>query len=272
MGTWARRCAAAAAAITAALLVATPAAAADPAGDAVTHLRTSNLYIAPGLPAVRVAPAVAAGLPGDLKIVVLPANAGLPITLAGQIDRRLGASHGHPLTVGVFTVGGPGQVTLRAASSKYCPGVADAQAQAAASTDQALLANADLSSTIHDFAARLSGAKLDRGPCSTATKADTGDPSAGAVWAWTVGIAVVGGAAIGALVLFSRRRRRNSPDYGPVDGPEAELSSVLSGALFGDRDRDRDDPGYEHGDRTGREAGAASGRGGDGSVRGEFTG
>ncbi len=267
MGTWARRCgaavAAAAAAVTVTVLVGAPAAAADPAGDAATQLRTGSLYVAPELPAVRVDPAVAAALPGDLKIAVFPAGAGVPITLAGQLERRLGASRSHPLTVGVFTVGGPNQVTLRAASSKYCPGVADTQAQAAASADEALLANADLSSTIHDFAARLSGAELDRGHCSTATKTDAGGPSAGAVWASTLGIAVVGAAAIGTLVFYSRRRRHSAPDFVPLEGPEPELSSVLSGALFGDGD----DPGYDDGD----DVNAGSGRGADPGGRGEFT-
>jgi hypothetical protein len=215
----------------AALFIGAASAHADPAGDATAGLRTAGLYVSPELASVRIDPAVAAAVPADLKIAVLPAGAGLPITLAGQIDQRLGASPGHPITVAVFTVGGPGQVALRAASSKYCPGLADAQAQAAADVDQAQLANVDLSSTIHDLVTRLSRARVDRGDCGGATARADGGSSAVAVGAWVVGIVLIGGAAIAALVVYGRRSRPG-PDAA-ADGTEEDLSGVLSGALFG---------------------------------------
>jgi hypothetical protein len=270
IGVWARRLAASAAvACLAVLACAAPAAgdpAGDPAGDAVSALRTSGLYVAPGLPGVRVAPDVAAALPGDLKIAVFPASAGVPITLAGQIDQRLDADAGHPLSVGVFTVGGPAQVAVRAASSKYCPGVADMQAQAAASVDQAQLANADLSSTIRDFAQRLTTAKVDRNDCSAAGK-DSGRVNTGALWAWIVGIVVVCAAAIGALVAYSRRRTDGDTDPAGDETDDDELSSVLSGAVFGEPDVD----GTDLGSVGGRVGGDGPDGGGDRRGGGDFT-
>jgi hypothetical protein len=233
----------------------------EPAGDAVSALRTTSLYVAPGLPGVRVAPGVAAALPSDLKIAVLPAGAGLPITLAGQLDQQLSADRDRPVTVGVFTVGAPTQVTLRAASSKYCPGTADEQAQAAASLDEAQLANADLSSTIHDFAQRLNNAKVDRNDCSAATS-DAGTANTGAVWAWIVGIVAIGAAAIAALVLYSRRKNDDDvPDQSTVNS-EDELSSVLSGAMFGGADIDGAD--FEGWDVGGDDPGGGGDRRGGG--------
>ncbi len=223
-----------------AVLVAAPPASADPAGDADVALRTANLYVAPDLPSVRIDPAVAAALPSDLKIAVLPANAGLAITLAGQIDQALDADPRHPLTIGVFTVGGPAQVSLRAASSKYCPGVADAQAQAVASADDAQLANAELGPAIRDFVQRLGRARIDSGACAEAD-AGAGETAAGAIWAWTVAVVVVAGAAIGALVLYGRRKQRQAPDTAADPAADSEFASVLSAGPFADGEAESGD-------------------------------
>jgi hypothetical protein len=253
MTAWRRRLWAAVAACAVAALVAAPPAladpAGDPAGDAVAALRTGNLYVAPHLPSVRVDPAVAAALPSDLRVAVLPANAGLAITLAGQLEQALGADRSHPLTIGVFTVGGPGQVSLRAASSKYCPGVADAEAQAVASADDAQLANAELGPAIRDLVQRLSRARIDRGECSSAD-AGADDTTAGAVWAWTATVVVVAGAGIGALVVYGRRKQRRAPEDADDEPADNELAGVLSSGPFADGDAEYGD-GSGGGDHDG---------------------
>jgi hypothetical protein len=247
---WGRRLWAALVACAVAALVAAPPALADPAGEADAALRSGNLYVAPDLPSVRIDSAVAAALPSDLKVAVLPAKAGLAITLAGQIEQALGADRAHPLTIGVFTVGGPGQVTLRAASSKYCPGVADAQAQAVASADDAQLANAELGRAIRDFVQRLSRARVDRGECSS-TDAGAAETAAGAVWGWTVAVVVVAGAAIGALVLYGRRKQRQAPQAADDQIADNEFASVLSSGPFADGDAQYDGDGSGGGEHDG---------------------
>jgi hypothetical protein len=248
----------AAAALGAAAWVLAPTASADPTGNAAAVLRTGNVYVAPDLPGVRVEPAVADVLPSDVKIAVVTAAAGRPITLARQIERALGADRDHPLTVAVFTVAGPAQVTVRAVSSKYCPDVADVQAQAAASADGAQLANAEFGATIRDFAQRLRRAKLDRGDCSRATD-EGGHAGAGAQWGWVLGIVALAAAAIGALVTYARHKGRSAAQESDEPIEDDPLAGVLGYGSFADGD------GLdESGERRGAELVGGGGGGRDG--------
>ncbi|MEP7019820.1 MAG: hypothetical protein ABI808_04145 [Pseudonocardiales bacterium] len=206
IGARARRFVAAAALALVSTLIAAPAGVAlDPVPDATAALRISHLYIAPDVTGVHVDPGLAAALPKDLKIAVLPASAGSADVLATETSRGLGASPQRPLTIGVVTVAEGRRVNMRAVSSKYCRGAADALAQAAASAGRAeFQSSGDLTSIIQDFAQRLSDAQVDRNDCSTAGASS----SAGTVWAWIVVIAALSAGGIGGLLLYRHRKRQ----------------------------------------------------------------
>jgi len=210
IGARARRFVAAAAIVLGSTLIAAPAGVAlDPVPDATAALRISHLYIAPDVTRVHVDPGLAAALPNDLKIAVLPASAGSADVLATETGRGLGASPQRPLTIGVVTVAEGRRLTMRAASSKYCRGAADAQAQAAAGAGRAeFQSSGDLTSIIQDFAQRLSETEVDRNDCSTAGASS----SAGTVWAWIVVIATLGACGIGGLLLYRHRKRQRELD------------------------------------------------------------
>ncbi|MCU1655970.1 MAG: hypothetical protein JWO57_626 [Pseudonocardiales bacterium] len=196
-----------------------PSASADPLSEAVTRLRSASLYVDPGATAngAKVDQAsVARVLPSDVKIAVLPDSAGRAITLANAIGSALGAGPHNLLTIGVITVTGDGPSSFRAASSRYCPGFADAQAQAAADAHASELQNgSNLTPTIEDFVGRLAAGPVDTGHCKfTAVGASKGHQGSGAgtVWAWIGGIAALGVVGVGGLVLARRRRRRRELD------------------------------------------------------------
>jgi len=193
-----------------ALLAGAPVARADPAADAVARLGAGSVYVAPGVTGVTLDSGLAAALPTDLKIAVLPVGAGQPSTLAAAIARGLGASAKRPLTIGVLTVAAGRQISLRATSSKYCPGAADEQAQAAGGAGRAQVQRTgDLTVLIQDFARRLEVARVDRGDCPSAA----GDRSGGSTgWMWIGAIALLGAGGIGGLLVYRRRRQQRELD------------------------------------------------------------
>jgi hypothetical protein len=215
-----RRLAAAAATATgavvgAALLAGAPQAAADPVPDAAAALRVSQVYVAPGVTAVKLDSGLAGALPTDVKIAVLPDSAGSANTLATEIGRDLGTGPRRPLTIAVVTVGAGLRIMMRAASSKYCPGLADAQARDAASAARAQLqSSGDLTPVIQDFVQRLSEARIDRGDCAgDASGAASGDTSSSATaWVWIAGIAVICALGIGGLMRYRRRSKQREID------------------------------------------------------------
>lgn len=222
-------------AIGAALVAAPPAAAIDPVRDAIAALRVSNLYVAPDVTGVTVDRGLAAGLPIDLKIAVLPVGAGSAESLATKIDRGLGAGPRQPLTVGVVLVAADGRITVRADSSKYCPGVADAVAQAAASAGQAQVhSSGGLTAIIQDFAQRLDAARIDTGECPAAASRHDSSPSV--AWAWLLGIALAGAVGVGGLFGYGRRRQRRDLDHAraKVTGYYDLLGSQLEAVDPGD--------------------------------------
>jgi hypothetical protein len=188
--------------------------AADPVSNAVAALQGSSLYVDPGAKAygVKLDPVT---LPADVKIAVLPDDGSLAITDATDIGAQLGANASNPLTVGVFTVTSDGHGFFRAKSSKYCPGFADAQAQDAVAANKADLLNGlNLTSTLTDFANRLSNGPLDTGgsSCSANGSGSGGGSSSGSTsssgssaWPLIVGVGAVGAAGLGGLVLYRRR-------------------------------------------------------------------
>jgi hypothetical protein len=199
-----RRLAAGGVVVGAALLATAPSAAADPVTDAVAALRVSNVYVAPDVSAAKLDSGLAAALPNDVKIAVLPASAGAADLLATEVGRGLGAGPQRPLTIAVVTVAADGRFSMRAASSKYCRSQADAQAQAAAGAVglQRQGDTVELTNVIQDFVQRLSDTRVDHGDCASGAGAGS---AAATVWVWIIGVAVVGAAVVGGLLLYRRR-------------------------------------------------------------------
>jgi hypothetical protein len=196
--------------VAAVLLAAAPAAAADPVSDAVAALRVGKLYLAPEVTTVQVDSGLAAALPNDVRIVVLPASAGSADRLSTEIARDLGSGPNRPMTIAVVTVATDDRIVMRAASSKYCPGQADAQAQdATAAVRSQVQGIGDLTPVIQDFVQGLGESRVENCPSEASDEATT---NAVTVGAWIVGVAILGAAVVGALLLYTRRKKQHDVD------------------------------------------------------------
>ncbi len=199
------------------LLAAAPTAAAAPVADAVATLRVSQLYVSPSLTSVKLDSGLGAALRHDVKIALLPDGAGPANTLATEIGRDLGAGPQRPLTIAVVTVAAD-RIVMRAASSKYCSGQADAQALAAAGAVRSRAqGSGDLTPVIQDFVQGLSQASVDRGDCAggagTSGSSDGNDTSNGATsWVLVGLIALLCALGVGGLGFVRRRRRQRELD------------------------------------------------------------
>jgi hypothetical protein len=211
LATRTRRLAAAGAVLGVVLLSAAPPVAAEPVSDAVAALRVDKLYLAPEVTTVQVDSGLAGALPNDVRIAVLAAGAESADAVAGEIGRDLGSDRQHPLTIAVVTVAADDRVVMRAASSKYCPGLADAQAQATMGAGRAQTQGVgDLTPVIQDFVQRLSEVRVDDGDCPSDTSKASGRATSNAVTvgAWLTGVVGVGAAVVGGLLLYRRRSRQ----------------------------------------------------------------
>jgi hypothetical protein len=178
-------------------------AAADDVSDAVTKLRTDNLYVASDATSVTVNQSRAsAALSSTVKVAILPKGAGDAATLAQQIGESLGG----PVTVGVFV-----DHSFNARSNVLCAGAAGAAATRAISDNATQLKNDnDVTATIEEFA-RLVASAPKVGSCGSSgsgTKADTSSSGSGGTSGWAIlGIfGVLGAGGVGAL-LWRRKRK-----------------------------------------------------------------
>jgi hypothetical protein len=197
------------------------ASAADPVVEAEARLRSANLYVDPGVTGfVKVDQTKVVGsVPDGVKIAVLPASAGSPVQLAGQIGQAI-----DPVAkvVGVFTAD-PGHFAFGAGSSAYCNGYANAKAEAAlaANRDQ-MRQTHDITELLRDFAVSVaSGPARGSSACGSAQGGGAQGGGGGttaekdkgsAVWPWVLGIGVVGAGGMGGLAWYRRRRKKRELD------------------------------------------------------------
>jgi hypothetical protein len=197
---------------------ATPAGAADPTSQAISALRNAKLYVDPGATGITIDKAeVAASLPANVKVAVLPGSAGSALNLERQIGSAIKPTSPDHLVVGVLTTA----KEFRAGSSSYCSGYADGQALAAVAAHRSQLqANEDVTALLEDFGRRVAnGPLLGTAACGTGGSAvPTGNAGArsgnsgGSVLPYVAGAAAVGAGGIGGVVYYSRRKRRRLLD------------------------------------------------------------
>ncbi|HEX8766780.1 MAG TPA: hypothetical protein VF714_00325, partial [Jatrophihabitans sp.] len=126
------------------MLLGTAAPAAADVDEAISSLKSANLYVDPAAGAKLDEDAVRSALNSSIKIAVLPSDAGNAGRLAAQIGQAVD-TRGR-LTVGVFV----GR-NFNAASSELCAGRASQLAsKAVASNRSQLQSNSDLTETIKD--------------------------------------------------------------------------------------------------------------------------
>jgi hypothetical protein len=212
------------------LLVGAPLAHADEVDDAVAALKTSPVYVAPGVTTPTIDQAAVSAAIGSqpIKIAVLPADDyGTPAkaySAAGKIGQAIAPSS--PLTVAVIA----GR-SFNAASSTYCAGSASTVARDAVEANKAVLQRTnDVTSTVQAFLTGLrsrpvSGSSACQGS-SAAGKSDIDKAGSdgGSAWPWVLGLGAVGVAGVGGAGAFavSRRRRRLKE----MEGRRAEVLSL----------------------------------------------
>ena len=186
--------------------------AADPVSDSAAHLASSSLYVGDKSAVVKDQSAVLGVLTPQIKIAILPADAGDAGTLANEIGARLDTSRTLHITIGVVV----GR-RFSAGSSAFCAGYAPEQAKEAVADNKAQLQaggdHPDLTALIEDFARRVQTGPLANtsacGPASSGKSATTSSGSSGSsVALLVVGVAVVGAGGIGGLVFYGRRKRK----------------------------------------------------------------
>jgi LPXTG-motif cell wall-anchored protein len=185
------------------LLLATAGPAFADVDEAISTLRSANLYVDPAAGAKVDEGAARSALNSSIKIAVLPSDAGN----AGQLAAQIGSAvdNGSPLTVAVFV----GR-TFNAASSDLCRGRASQLAsRAVADNRDQLRSNGDLTETIKDFADLVDAAPKG---CATGSRGggDTSEDTAstgGSGWATLGVLGVLGAGGVGALMW--RRKRKD---------------------------------------------------------------
>lgn len=210
-----------------ALLAGAPAAHADAVDDATDALRSSAVYVAPGVtePGIDEAAVRTAIGARAIKVAVLPADefgtTAETYSAAEAIGRTLAPES--PLTVAVIA----GR-SVNASSSALCAGAASTAAGAAVeATRTTLQSTGDVTATVRDFVRRVDRAPTrDSEVCqgSSAAGADdrTDDPAGGggSAWPWAIGLGAVGVAG-GAYVVSKRRRQTKA-----LEGRRAEVLSL----------------------------------------------
>jgi LPXTG-motif cell wall-anchored protein len=176
--------------------------------QAISTLRSANLYVDPAAGAKLDQNAAESELSSSIKIAVLPSDAGN----AGQLAIRIGADvdTSQRLTVGVFV----GR-TFNAASSELCPGRASQLASRAVADNRSQLqSNSDLTKTIKDFARLIAAAPkgCSNGNGSTGGSSTSEDSSStgGSGWATLGVLGVLGAGGVGALVWRRKRKDRQA--------------------------------------------------------------
>lgn len=211
------------------LLLGAPAAHADDVDDAVGALKTSSVYVAPGVTTPSIDEAAVQSTIGSqpIKIAVLPAeNYGTTakaFSAAAKIGRAIAPSA--PLTVAVVA----GRA-VNAASSNYCSGVASTVAGDAVQANRTTLQSTnDVTSTIQAFVTGLqsrpvSGSSACRGSSAAGESDIKPADSGGSAWPWVLGLGAVGvvGVGGGGAYAVSRRRRRLKE----MEGRRAEVLSL----------------------------------------------
>jgi hypothetical protein len=212
-----------------ALLLGAPAAHADGVDDAVNALRSSPVYVAPGVdsPAMDQNAVRAAIGSQPIKIAVLPADDYGSVSKAFDAAERIGKTLApdSPLTVGVVS----GR-SFSAASSAYCAGSASTVAKDAIDANRTTLQQSDdVTSTIQAFVTGLQSRPLSGSPSCQGSSANgesdiSASSSGGSAWPWVLGLGAVGVVGAGGVSAYamSRRRRRLKE----LEGRRAEVLSL----------------------------------------------
>jgi LPXTG-motif cell wall-anchored protein len=190
------------------MLLGTAAPAVADVDQAITSLKSSDLYVDPAAGAKLDEDAARSALNSSIKIAVLPSDAGNPGQLAARIGQDV--DNGNRLTVGVFV----GR-TFNAASSELCAGRASQLASKAVADNRTQLrSNSDLTETIKDFADLVEAAPKG---CSNGSGGsdggDTGEDTSstgGSGWATLGVLGVLGAGGVGALVWRRKRKDRQA--------------------------------------------------------------
>jgi hypothetical protein len=210
-----------------ALLLAAPAAHADAVDDAVDQLRSTSVYVAPGVtkPKIDVDAVRSAIGSRPIKIAVLPADDYGSLPKAFEASERIGKALApdSPLTVGVVAGN-----NFNASSSQYCAGSASAVAADSVETHRAELKRSnDVTTTIQSFVTGLqsrpvSGSSACRGSSAAGASDSSEDAGGSGAVPWVLGgIGVVGAGGAGAWVLSRRRRKQTERE-----GRRAEVLSL----------------------------------------------
>jgi len=211
------------------MLLGAPAAHADAVDDAVTALKTSSVYVAPGVttPSIDEA-AVQSGIGSQpIKIAVLPADDYGTTAKAFAAAQKIGndIAPDTPLTVAVVA----GRA-FNAASSTYCSGAASSVARDAVEANKKTLQTTnDVTSTVRAFVTGLrsrpiSGSQACRVSSANGKSDISASDSGGSAWPWVLGLGAVGvvGVGGGGAYAVSRRRRRLKE----LEGRRAEVLSL----------------------------------------------
>ena len=209
-----------------ALLAGAPAALADPVDDAISALRSDDVYVAPGVTSPGIDEAVVRAAIGTrpIKIAVLPGEDYGSIPKAYDAALLIGRtlSPEEPLTVGVVA----GR-SFSAASRGLCQGAASNAAKSAVDAHRTeLQESGDVTSTLRDFVTRVDEAPAADSPAcgqsSAAGQTDvSGDASGGNPWPWVLGLGAIGAAGAGTFMVSRRRRRLKE-----LEGRRAEVLSL----------------------------------------------
>ncbi|HEY6744298.1 MAG TPA: hypothetical protein VI357_01140 [Mycobacteriales bacterium] len=211
------------------LLLGAPAAHADEVDDAAGALRTSSVYVAPGVSKPTIDEAAVQSAIGSqpIKIAVLSKSEIGSTASAYDAATRIGKAIAptSPLTVGVISDG-----AFNAASSAYCSGVASTVAKDAVTANSTVLrTTGDATSTIQAFVTGLQSRPVSGSPaCRGSSAGGKSDikpaDSGGSAWPWVLGLGAIGliGVGGGGAYAASRRRRRLKE----LEGRRAEVLSL----------------------------------------------
>ncbi len=228
------------------MLLGAPVAHADEVDDAVTALKTSSVYVAPGVTTPKIDQAAVQAAIGSqpIKIAVLSSDNYGSVSKAFDAAKQIGGTiaPNAPLTVGVVA----GR-SFSAASSAYCSGSASTVAKDAIDANRTTLQRTeDVTSTIQAFVTGLqsrpvSGSASCQGSSANG-QSDIGAASSdsGSAWPWVLGLGAVGVAGVGGAGAYavSRRRRRLKE----LEGRRAEVLSLYDRLGADVQNLDGDDP------------------------------
>jgi len=210
-----------------ALLVAAPAAHADAVDDAVSHLRSAPVYVAPGVaePTIHVDAVTQAIGSKPIKIAVLPAADYGSTSKAFGAAERIGKALApdSPMTVGVVAGN-----NFNAASSQFCAGAASAVARDSVEANKTQLQQTnDVTNMIQSFVTGLqsrplSGSPACRGSSAAGASDATKNSGGSSAVPWVLGaIGVLGAGGAGAWAVSRRRRKQKE-----MEGRRAEVLSL----------------------------------------------